>query len=70
MMIASSPASASAWSVNRSGTCGSPGTARTATSMASSTYTGVASYSSPSASTVGSVTPASTCALVMTRSGA
>src|SRR3712207_1728592 len=69
MMIASSPVSAAAGE-NRSGTCGRPGTASTATSTSSSTKTGTASYSSPSATTVGSVTPASTWALVMTRSAA
>ena len=52
------------------GPAGSPGTASTAMSTSSSTYTGVASYSSPSACTTGSVTPASTWALVITRSGA
>src|SRR3712207_1306463 len=69
MMIASSPDPAGA-SAKVSGTCGSPGTASTATSVSSSTWTGVASYSSPSAVTTGSLTPASTWALVITRSWA
>src|ERR671920_1039340 len=69
MMIALSPDPAGP-DEKPSGICGSPGTASTATSVSSSTYTGTASYSSPSAVTTGSLTPASTCALVITRSRA
>ena len=39
-------------------------------STSSSMYTGIASYSPPSACTTGFSTPASTWALVITRSGA
>src|SRR4051812_37358867 len=69
MMIASAPVSTGA-DANDSGTSGSDGTASTATSVSGSTYTGVASYALPSAVTTGWATPASTCALVITRPGA
>src|SRR3954447_16570264 len=69
MMIASSPDFAGD-DANDSGTCGSPGTASTAMSTFSSTTTGLAWYCLPSASTTGFSTPARTCALVITRSGA
>ena len=69
MMIASAPVPAGSCA-NGSACSGRPGTASTAMSTSWSTKTGVASYSSSPACTTGSLTPASTCALVMTRSGA
>ena len=69
MMIASAPVPAGS-GVKVSGCSGSPGTSSTAMSTSWSTTTGVASYSLSPTCTTGSLTPASTWALVMTRSGA
>ena len=55
---------------NLSGSMFSPGTYSTAMSTSGSNSTTVASYLRPLTSTVGSLTPATTCAFVITRCGA